>query len=52
MLHMHSVDKSYDGCVQNPSKKFRSGLCTYMEKKGENKRIQNQDLKPESELWI
>ena len=21
MLHMHSVDKSDDGCVQNPSKK-------------------------------
>lgn len=44
MLHMHSVDKFYDGCVQNPSKKIRSGVCTYMVKKGENKRIQNQDL--------
>ena len=32
-----------DAC-KTRQKKIRSGVCTYMVKKGENKRIQNQDL--------
>ena len=44
MLHMHSVDKFYDGCVQNPSKKNSLwGLYVHGEKGGKQ-----EDTKPGS----
>ena len=39
MLHMHSVDKSDDGCVQNPSKKVLALGFVHGERGKKNKRI-------------
>lgn len=48
MLHMHSVDKSDDGCVQNPSKKVLA-LGFVHEERGKKTRgypLQTQDREP------
>ena len=38
MLHMHSVDKSDDGCVQNPSKKVLALGFVHGERGKKNKK--------------
>ena len=50
MLHMHSVDKFYDGCVQNSSKKIALGFVRTWRKRGKTRGYKTRILNQAREL--